>query len=308
MIQKFCAADQNEDDIMSCLKSNKNAIDFDDRCRQIVLRRQIEQSQDYRLNPHLQKACRLDIPKYCSQLYDGVSKDKEMDGVVIDCLKKQYAKKANSLSTDCEHEIKAQIKEAALDINLNPVLMKTCKSDIKAICLNEQFQKDGDEEDGDDKFTHGEGTIIECLKRNFFKLKNPDCKKEVAFTIAESRIDVQVDPILQATCQKDLIHLCKTVAQGQGRQMSCLLAYLESEENLLSRNCREMLKRRKDLWEYAAKVAPAESFGELYEQISQSPSRNYFFAILFTVVGIIFIVGLSCGRVTKRVRAELKNK
>ncbi|KAK0048055.1 Golgi apparatus protein 1, partial [Biomphalaria pfeifferi] len=129
MIQKFCAADQNEDDIMSCLKSNKNAIDFDDRCRQIVLRRQIEQSQDYRLNPHLQKACRLDIPKYCSQLYDGVSKDKEMDGVVIDCLKKQYAKKANSLSTDCEHEIKAQIKEAALDINLNPVLMKTCKSD-----------------------------------------------------------------------------------------------------------------------------------------------------------------------------------
>uniref|UniRef100_A0A2C9KMV1 Uncharacterized protein n=1 Tax=Biomphalaria glabrata TaxID=6526 RepID=A0A2C9KMV1_BIOGL len=95
MIQKFCAADQNEDDIMSCLKSNKNAIDFDDRCRQIVLRRQIEQSQDYRLNPHLQKACRLDIPKYCSQLYDGVSKDKEMDGVVIDCLKKQYAKKAN---------------------------------------------------------------------------------------------------------------------------------------------------------------------------------------------------------------------
>uniref|UniRef100_A0A2C9KNN1 Uncharacterized protein n=1 Tax=Biomphalaria glabrata TaxID=6526 RepID=A0A2C9KNN1_BIOGL len=107
---------------------------------------------------------------------------------------------------------------------------------------------------------------------------------------------------------EDLIHLCKTVAQGQGRQMSCLLAYLESEENLLSRNCREMLKRRKDLWEYAAKVAPAESFGELYEQISQSPSRNYFFAILFTVVGIIFIVGLSCGRVTKRVRAELKNK
>ena len=55
-------------------------------------------------------------------------------------------------------------------------------------------------------------------------------------------------------------------------------------------------------------VAPPESFGEIYDSIVSSPSKNYFMAILFTVIGIIFIVGISCGRVTKRVRAEVKNK
>ncbi|KAH9509535.1 glycogenin glucosyltransferase glg1 [Bulinus truncatus] len=305
MIQKHCSDEAEEADILNCLIAHKDVKEFDDRCHQIVIRRQIEQSQDYRLNPHLQKACRLDIPKYCSDVYDKADSNEEMDGKVIDCLKKQYAKKANSLSTDCEHEVKAQIKEAALDINLNPVLMKTCKSDIKTLCRDVLNNK---ADDDDDRLHAGEGAITECLKKNFASLKNPECKREIAFTIAESRIDVQVDPLLHSTCQKDLIHLCKTVAQGQGRQMSCLLAYLESDENSLTRNCKEMLKRRKDLWEYAAKVAPAESFQELYEQISLSPSRNYFFAILFTIIGVIFIVGLSCGRVTKRLRAELKNK
>ena len=55
-------------------------------------------------------------------------------------------------------------------------------------------------------------------------------------------------------------------------------------------------------------IAPAESLSELVEEIRISPQRNYFFAVFFTAVGIIFIFGLTCGRVTKRVRAELKNK
>ncbi|CAL1540387.1 unnamed protein product [Lymnaea stagnalis] len=311
MIKKFCSIDGDEADIMNCLKANQNADDFDHRCRQIVLRRQVEQSKDYRLNPHLQKACRLDIPKFCAEFYDGKTEETEMEGKVIDCLKKQYAKKSNSLSMDCELEVKSRIKEAALDINLNPVLMKICKNDIKEICIDElmnQHKGNDEDDDNDQPLKVGEGAIVECLKRNFQKLQDQKCRKEVAYTITESRTDVQIDPLLHSMCQKDLIKLCRTVAQGQGRQMSCLLAYLESDANSLTRGCKEMLKSRKDLWEYAAKVAPAESFQELYDQISTSPSRNYFFAILFSVVGVIFIVGLTCGRVTKRIRAELKNK
>lgn len=55
-------------------------------------------------------------------------------------------------------------------------------------------------------------------------------------------------------------------------------------------------------------IAPVETLGEIYDQVVVSPARNYFIAVLFTAVGIIFIVGISCGRVTKRVTAELKNK
>ncbi|CAG5117646.1 unnamed protein product, partial [Candidula unifasciata] len=311
MIKEYCDMNGDEADIFNCLKASKNKDGFDDRCRQIVVRRQIEKSRDFRLNPHLQKACKLDIPKFCPQVYkEGAHKDGELEGQVIDCLKKIYASKTKTLTKDCEHEIQSRVKEAALNINLNPVLMKTCKLDIKYFCLDAiaNVKQVESNENPEGYIVLGSGGIIECLKKNFKILKDPECKKEVAYAVAESRIDVHVDPLLNNVCQQDLITNCREVPQGQGRQMSCLLAYLETEPSSLTRNCKEMLQRRKDLWELAAQVAPAESFSEIYDQMSSSPARNYFFAILFTVIGVIFIAGLTCGRVTKRIRAEVKNK
>lgn len=39
-----------------------------------------------------------------------------------------------------------------------------------------------------------------------------------------------------------------------------------------------------------------------------SPAKYYFLGVIITLIGFIFIAGLTCGRVTKRHRAELKNK
>jgi Golgi apparatus protein 1 len=55
-------------------------------------------------------------------------------------------------------------------------------------------------------------------------------------------------------------------------------------------------------------VAPPESFSELFEQVTDSPSKFYFVGVLVSIIGLIFVVGLTCGRVTKRVTAENKNK
>ena len=44
------------------------------------------------------------------------------------------------------------------------------------------------------------------------------CLQEIAYMIAESRIDVQVDPLLHATCQKDILSLCTKIQQGEGRR------------------------------------------------------------------------------------------
>lgn len=50
-----------------------------------------------------------------------------------------------------------------------------------------------------------------------------------------------------------------------------------------------------------------ENLGELAAQLAASPSKRYFLLVLMTFVGIIFIIGLFCGRVTRRTIA-LKNK
>ncbi len=55
-------------------------------------------------------------------------------------------------------------------------------------------------------------------------------------------------------------------------------------------------------------VAPPDTVQELLTQVTASSSRNYFMGVFFAVIGVIFFGGLMCGRVTKRVRAEMKNR
>ena len=54
-------------------------------------------------------------------------------------------------------------------------------------------------------------------------------------------------------------------------------------------------------------IPQAESLGQLYTQVVDSPSRHFFLLVLFSFVGFIFIFGLLCGRVTRRTIA-MKNK
>ncbi|CAM1322898.1 Uncharacterised protein r2_g3138 [Pycnogonum litorale] len=69
-----------------------------------------------------------------------------------------------------------------------------------------------------------------------------------------------------------------------------------------------MLTNRKEMFEFAVVVAPVDTLNDLYDQVTNSPSKNYFFSIIMVVIGGMFIVGLLFGRVTKRVAAVSKNK
>lgn len=41
----YCSIDADEADILKCLKENEKEDNFDDRCRQVIHHRQIEQAQ-----------------------------------------------------------------------------------------------------------------------------------------------------------------------------------------------------------------------------------------------------------------------
>ena len=53
---------------------------------------------DYRLNPDLQKNCKLDIPKFCKDELKSQSDGAELEGRVINCLKKKFAAHVSSSS------------------------------------------------------------------------------------------------------------------------------------------------------------------------------------------------------------------
>lgn len=55
-------------------------------------------------------------------------------------------------------------------------------------------------------------------------------------------------------------------------------------------------------------VAPADGFSDLAVQVMTSPSKNYILLMMALSVFVLFLVGLLCGRITKRVTRELKDR
>lgn len=116
--------------------------------------------------------------------------------------------------------------------------------------------------------------------------------------------------------------------------MSCLMETLQDKRVRLQPECKKRLQDRIDMWSYAAKVtpapltaaglyppaaysrwspsgpqvAPAEGFSDLAVQVMTSPSKNYILLVMALSVCVLFLVGLLCGRLTKRVTRELKDR
>ncbi|CAG12492.1 unnamed protein product, partial [Tetraodon nigroviridis] len=166
---------------------------------------------------------------------------------------------------------------------LNPVLRKACRADIPKFCQNILNKASEDSE--------LEGQVIGCLK-----LKYAD--QEVLNMLKESKADIFVDPVLHTACALDLKHHCAAITPGRGRR----------QEGSLQPECKKRLQDRIDMWEYAAKVAPAEGFSDLAVQVMTSPSKNYILLVMALSVCVLFLVGLLCGRLTKRVTRELKDR
>ncbi|KAI3377325.1 hypothetical protein L3Q82_008534, partial [Scortum barcoo] len=309
MIKRFCT-EADARNVLQCLKQNKNSELMDPKCKQMITKRQITQNTDYRLNPVLRKACRADIPKFCQPILNKASEDSELEGQVVACLKLKYADQVGPrwhclletdeilkrLSPDCEDQIRVILQESALDYRLDPQLQMHCSDEISKLCAEEAAAQEQT------------GQVEECLKVNLLKIKQDTCKKEVLNMLKESKADIFVDPVLHTACALDLKHHCAAITPGRGRQMSCLMEALQDKRVRLQPECKKRLQDRIDMWSYAAKVAPAEGFSDLAVQVMTSPSKNYILLMIALSVCVLFLVGLLCGRITKRVTRELKDR
>lgn len=55
-------------------------------------------------------------------------------------------------------------------------------------------------------------------------------------------------------------------------------------------------------------MAPAEGLSDLAKQVLTSPSKNYMLVVIGGGVAFLFLMGLFCGRFTKRATQELKDR
>uniref|UniRef100_A0A1A9W503 Golgi apparatus protein 1 n=1 Tax=Glossina brevipalpis TaxID=37001 RepID=A0A1A9W503_9MUSC len=295
MTYKFCSKEEPMH-LLDCLKTYKDDPTFDQRCHLVVVNRMIEQNTDFRFNPSLQLHCGKNIDRYCSDIVAKAQPNEELNGKVVQCLKDKFRKFL--LDAECSQEMVKVLQEQALNYKLNPLLQTFCKHEIAVLC-------------DPDRYAQEHGLVEECLKTAFLnqKIINRDCRLEVATLIAEAKADIHVDPILEEACTVDLLRYCSNVKSGNGRKLKCLQTVLQDQSKAMEEDCRLKLQRRIEMFRNAdtVLVQPPENMEQLVNQVVSSPAKRFFMVILMTAVGMIFIMGIFLGRVTKRA-INTKNK
>ncbi|XP_045028229.1 LOW QUALITY PROTEIN: Golgi apparatus protein 1 [Daphnia magna] len=199
-IRRLCQNDASN--ALECLKGYLDDSTLELHCKELVLERMAEQNLDIRFNPNLKKACSMDIPKFC---LGSASKDRELEGKVVDCLKQNFVAK-KPLTQSCSDHLTVIMEQQALHYQLDPVLVNLCDKEIQIHC--------GPEEPENTR----QGQVEECLKRKFDTLTSVECRRHVALLITAVQIDIQADPMLHRACAIDLVTFCKDVPPGDGRK------------------------------------------------------------------------------------------
>ena len=150
-IKEHCSGEDGRD-ILRCLKSFSHDFDFNQKCLDMLNKRIVQQSQDYRLNPNLKKNCRKDILKFCSSVInDHMDENGEaqagLEGAVINCLK-QTALQRHQLADTCMKEVVLTMVDAAQLVAADPVLERLCPASL-ANCRSVH---------------NSDGEINECIK------------------------------------------------------------------------------------------------------------------------------------------------
>ncbi|CAI2738159.1 unnamed protein product [Dicrocoelium dendriticum] len=190
--------------------------------------------------------------------------------------------------------------------HLDPVLARACKSDILRSCPRSLLVRTDADVDNLDK------GIRHCLQETLRsgKIESRECRFEVINMLEEIRSDLHLNPELYQACALDAHQNCRDIEPGQGRLLTCLLHVLDHKDAsaALSPKCIRKLSEQRDLWNYVAKLQRSDSLSELVYHVNASQSRNYVLLSLFLFFSLIFVFGLCCGRVTKRVPVDIKSK
>ena len=242
-IKDHCASEESRN-ILRCLKDVSSANNFDPKCLRILNKRIIQSSQDYRLNPFLQKACSQDITKYCGDIITSFSGKEEtgFEGEVVNCLK-QTALKKLILTESCHKEVVLSMMDAAKLVGADPVLERLCPQSLS----NCKF------------IAHSDQDMHECLREMYKKggiaaTDGGDCERHVAEMIEEASADIHADPALHTACSVDLTKFCHDVVPGDGRLFACLISVSKEKNFKLEPQCSSVLTKRIEMFGMAVKV------------------------------------------------------
>lgn len=216
--ERICAdVTPGEGRVQACLREHTQELSWD--CQEELLRQEVEDSDDIRLNVKLFKACRADQQAFCKGVPYGANR-------VKDCL--EGKRDDPDFSSECKDELEKMMARRAADFRLDASLRDACAEDIKAVCGYDSAM---------DSMEQHDARVIVCLQDFRQELRVAECRTAVHKVMERASTDIRFDEPLADSCFKDREHFCPGVVPGSARVIRCL----QDNRSNLSMECRASL-------------------------------------------------------------------
>lgn len=187
--KKLCSdIEPGESHVLECLKTN--LIRLTRACQRKLFHKQYIELVDNSVDYSLLAICKIAIDKYCilSDLHD-----------VLYCLRDH--RNDPGVGHNCRSLILKRLAQQNQDYRLNPRLKTGCKMEINRFCSNIISKSSPDE--------LLDGKVIACLKKQYLhNTLSQTCEIEIINIIREVSMNIELDPALFRSCQKEIHKNC----------------------------------------------------------------------------------------------------
>lgn len=135
--------------------------------------------------------------KFTFEFLGESTKDVDVNGRVIACLRKKFAVNKLELQPKCATEVAEIIRNSKMDVKFDVQLYQKCKTIIETSC----------------KTTN----VEDCLKSMYEKksITDEECKKQIIRIVREGKADIDADQTLSIACRADLNKYCHDTPTGK---------------------------------------------------------------------------------------------
>mmetsp|Transcript_106857 Transcript_106857/g.297515 ORF Transcript_106857/g.297515 Transcript_106857/m.297515 type:complete len:1113 (+) Transcript_106857:71-3409(+) len=210
----------------ACLMEHRKELSG--ACADSLFTRLQEDYSDIRLNQVVFQTCKPEISTFCGGVSFGEAR-------ILKCL---WAKKGEpNFGTGCRSQVWILTKNKLKDYHLDFRIRTRCEKDIGKLCAAEQELVDNlhaAELFGDSWQEGKSGKVLQCLKANYEKISQPECKPEIKRLVRTHSEAPDMDPIFARKCKADVAKFC------DGIDPEKVHLCLRKNINSLSKECKDV--------------------------------------------------------------------
>jgi len=208
--------------LTQCLKRKKaEGYIVSQQCTTVIMRRLIDATKDFNLNPAVKTMCIKEYSKFCKDVHVASGGESTEE-----CLR--HHRDEIGFSRQCKDSLDQFSMDTLGDIRLVKDLSVGCAAEVETLCMG---------------IEPGEGRVISCLQEKRTMISSSGCRDALLRITGMATDDWRMDFGVYNACKQDVSEYCNGIEPGQGRVHKCLRANMDR----ISPRCKMMQRKLEEM-------------------------------------------------------------